>query len=139
MTFNERQRQVQFMCIDDNPVNIFLVEALLKSHRFTTKPIGLTSGKDALMYFNKIGEATSLPGIILLDLYMPGMTGLQFLDTLAKVHRDYSLKIPVIILSSSVNPEDIQKTLRCKSVKLYIEKPLTTAKLEQIFTTLGIV
>jgi CheY-like chemotaxis protein len=58
---------------------------------------------DILMF-----ELVVAPDIIFLDLNMPRMNGMEFLKTI-KSHRSYK-KIPVIIYSTSSNPEDMRKT-----------------------------
>ena len=70
--------------------------------------------------------------IILLDIRMPGLTGWAVLDQLA-IHTDQIKKnFRVYMLSSSIDPRDIEKANENKLVTGYFEKPLTIMNIEAI-------
>ncbi len=71
------------------------------------------------------------PDLILLDINMPEMDGWEFLTHLSKMRVDCD----VMMLSSSVHWDDIEKSKRFKHVKCYIEKPLTEDKIEHYIVT----
>tara|TARA_B100000768_G_C11284089_1_gene380752 strand:- start:500 stop:901 length:402 start_codon:yes stop_codon:yes gene_type:complete len=61
------------------------------------------------------------PDLLLLDISVPELTGWEFLDYSAK----YNLKFDVMMLSSSMNSDDIDRSKSFSQVKSYIMKPLT--------------
>jgi CheY-like chemotaxis protein len=63
---------------------------------------------------------TEYPDVIFLDLMMPEMTGFEFLDAL----RDKGINVPVVVLSSSIQDSDIDKSLTYENVVTYLTKPL---------------
>lgn len=73
--------------------------------------------------------ANHKPDLLLLDLHMPNIDGYQFLQMLDA----QCLNINVILVSSSVDAEEILRAKLFKNVRGFITKPLTVKKLERIF------
>lgn len=82
----------------------------------------------------KLWEDTNLPDVILLDLNMPIMDGWQFLDELVKIPN--AERIPIYIVSSSVDRRDIDKAKTYKIVNNYIIKPFSVAKIKDLIEEL---
>src|SRR3954471_5606010 len=105
-------------CIDDDPITLVLCDMVLKKSEFANVVITAKNGKEGLAWFSTYFSKTNTgpkqdpPEIIFLDLNMPVMNGWDFLeDFLMK----YSERIPetkVVILSSTVNPEDFLRANR---------------------------
>jgi two-component system response regulator len=77
------------------------------------------SGEEALSYLRS--ETTTMPGLILLDLNMPGMDGRKTLEII-KQNKDFK-KIPVVILTTSNDERDIKACYEC-GANTYIQKPV---------------
>ena len=90
------------------------------------------NGKDALEKY--IEKASTPPQVIFLDINMPIMNGWDFLDILNKKGWDRLPKI--YMLTSSISPEDIQKSEAHPMVDNYITKPLNLEKLGALKTNL---
>ncbi len=89
------------------------------------------NGKDAFdNLLPNLKLNTNLPDVILLDLNMPIMDGWQFLDEFLKVPD--SEKIPIYIVSSSVDSRDIERAKTYKMVGQYIIKPFSISKVEEL-------
>lgn len=73
-------------------------------------------------------EDESLPGVIFLDINMPRMSGWDFMDLLEPMN----LKIPVYIVTSSINKQDQEKSRTYASVKGFISKPVTKETIAEI-------
>ncbi len=89
-----------------------------RNNRFHVVP----DGQQALRFLRQAGEhaAAPRPGLILLDLNLPGMHGL---DVLAQIKADPELMIiPVVVLSSSRHPDDIRRSYEMHA-NAYIVKP----------------
>lgn len=113
------------LLVDDSARDTELALAALADYRLANEIITLTDGADALDYLHRrgafAGRSDELPAVILLDLKMPKVGGLE---VLRQMRADPRLKmIPVIIMTSSLKQEDA-----CSSVELgvlaYLTKPV---------------
>ncbi len=75
---------------------------------------------------NLVKNRLDHPDLILLDISMPELTGWEFLDLCQK----YSLNFDVMMLSSSMHFNDIEKSRTFPMVKNYITKPLTSENIK---------
>ncbi len=90
------------MVIDDSADNCMLLETLLKSHGWDVYAVG--NGAEALTLLK---ELSRLPDLILLDIQMPVMNGLQFR---MEQERDERIKaIPVIVMSGCTDKDEIDQ------------------------------
>ena len=127
---------------ESNPINILLVdddevEALAVKRAFARArvPSSITvarDGREALELLKE--EAVPDPRILLLDLNMPRMTGIEFL---AEIRRDPRLKDQVVfVLTTSKAEEDILRTYDL-GVNSFITKPVSFASLVETVRMLG--
>ncbi|MCO5949972.1 response regulator [Mucilaginibacter sp. RT5R15] len=72
----------------------------------------------------------NLPEVILLDLNMPVMDGWEFLDEFTKVPP--AKKIIIYIVTSSIDPADVEKAKQYEAISQYIVKPVTVDNLKEI-------
>lgn len=117
------------MLLDDNEIDNYVHAKLFKSTNFAKRVYVHTSSKSALEFLKNIEEAGSFPNelipeYIFLDLNMPMMDGFNFLDEFEKYPTDLKSKIKVIILTTSINPDDLQKSKTYERVINYCYKPL---------------
>lgn len=117
--------------IDDDDIYIFGIKKLLQIRNLCENIIIFNNGKDAIDYF--LSHKEELPGIILLDINMPVMNGWEFLTEYAKL--DISLKQNTFLymVSSSINPQDIERAKEEPEVYQYLIKPINLDVLTQIF------
>ncbi|MEQ8532184.1 MAG: response regulator, partial [Imperialibacter sp.] len=92
------------------------------------------SAIEFLRNIEKLGAAghSILPQIIFLDIDMPLMDGFQFLDEFEKFRVETKDICNIVMLTSSINPQDVNKSKKYNYVKKYINKPLTQDTLEKI-------
>ena len=117
------QDKLTIIIIEDNRADVRLLrEALRESFLDPTLYI-LNDGSSAIRFFDEIKQENSqeLPHLILLDLNLPQINGLEVLQ---HIKGDDTLKrIPVIVLSSSQNPDDIAKAYDLHA-NCYLTKPV---------------
>jgi CheY-like chemotaxis protein len=90
------------LLVEDDVIDRMTVERALKEIRVTNPMVSVENGEEALAFLRDPANVT--PGIILLDLNMPKMNGIEFLKV---VKQDEELKrIPVIVLTTSKDEQD---------------------------------
>jgi len=115
------------LLVEDDTVDAMAVKKALEYLHINDKLAHVINGEEALEYLNN--EANDKPHIILLDLNMPKMSGVEFMKV-AKA--DSSLKkIPVVVLTTSRDNQDRKKTFEL-GVAGYIVKPLNLKKFMEI-------
>jgi CheY-like chemotaxis protein len=117
------------MLIDDDPVSNKISQLFLRKHRWTAQVVTFEDGQQAL---HALRTAQATPDVILLDVGMPVYDGWDFLEEYEKLPRETTGRCLLYLLSSSINPPDIQKAGNYRTVKAYLTKPLTPEDLEQI-------
>lgn len=130
----------KILCIDDDPITLMLCKMVITKALFSNEIITATNGEEALKYFNTFeysnpdGKENNPPQLIFLDLNMPVMGGWEFLDVFTT--DDYSdfNRIKVIVLSSTIDPEDLEKAKNYPMVIDFLSKPITKGMLEYIQT-----
>jgi CheY-like chemotaxis protein len=114
---------VNFLVVDDDDVSILSFQRAMKKNGLANPTYIARDGIDALGFLDKItAEANGLPPIIVtLDLNMPRMNGIEFLDHIRE-HPIYS-KLVVFVLTTSDSPDDIDAAYE-KNIAGYIVKSL---------------
>jgi len=79
-------------------------------------------------------EKKNIPEIIFLDINMPVMDGWEFLDKFTQIENKLDKTITLYVVSSSINPVDIERAKNTNAVKDYLVKPVTLEDLEAIFS-----
>lgn len=119
--------------VDDNEIDNFINERMITSSGFAEKVIVKTSSDDAIDYLMELQDQNEqLPEIVFLDLNMPVKDGFVFLTDFSKMNERVLQTCKVIVLSSSISPEDINKASTNPYVFKYVNKPLNDKYLEAI-------
>lgn len=119
----EVSRHWEILLVEDNPADIRLTQEAFKGLRVKHHLQVAEDGMVAMKYLSGIfnGLQGVLPDIILLDLNLPRMSGLE---VLAAIKSDENMKsIPVIIMSSSCSESDVSAAYRLNA-NCYTQKPL---------------
>ncbi|MFP2996538.1 response regulator [Spongiivirga sp. MCCC 1A20706] len=119
--------------IDDDNTYVHLISTLIKMKNLTEELLIFNNGQEAMDYFEKAVENNAiedLPQVIFLDLNMPVMNGWQFLEQFDKKKCN---NCSLYVVSSSINPNDMNRAKQFPTVKDYITKPLEISTLEAVF------
>jgi CheY-like chemotaxis protein len=106
---------------------------MITSSGFAEKVIVKNSADNALQFLkDNQDNAAALPEIIFLDLNMPVKDGFVFLNDFDVLSDAAKNKCKIVVLSSSISPEDINKASTNPHVIKYVNKPLSEKYLEAI-------
>ncbi|WP_062053639.1 response regulator [Aquimarina longa] len=122
--------------IDDDSMYVNLVKKIVEVKNLCRNLMVFQNGMDAFNYFEAILtnlDKKAIPEIIFLDLNMPIMDGWEFLENFTKIKNKLGKTITLYIVSSSINPVDIERAKTINTVKDYLIKPVTIEDLEAIF------
>ena len=119
----------KILCIDDDPIALLLSKLLLTKFCLESEIVALNNGEEALNYLSqsetlkKNKENDNL--VVFLDLNMPIMDGWEFLEKFEnELYVNYP-NIKIILLSSSIDPSDIEKSNHFPMVLEFMSKPLS--------------
>lgn len=107
------------LLIEDDTIDQMAVKRAFKELKITNKLFIANNGEEALEFLRD--KNTQLPGFILLDLNMPKMNGLEFVN-IVKKDPDFK-KIPIVVLTTSLEENDRIESFNL-SVAGYIIKPV---------------
>ena len=96
------------LLIEDDNVDVMTVERAFKDLKITNQLVNMANGEEALEFLKT--ESNKKPCVILLDLNMPKMNGIEFLRI---IKADEALKkIPIVVMTTSRAEQDIVESLR---------------------------
>lgn len=125
--------QVEILLVEDNPDDAGLAIHALKKYNMANNLLHLNDGEEALTYLFS-SETTSTPKVILLDLKMPKVDGIE---VLRKIKTDETTRvIPVVVLTSSREERDILESYKL-GVNAYIVKPVDFDKFTKAIAEIG--
>lgn len=117
---------MKILLVDDDQTFRFIVRTIVAKSDFAQIVHEASHGQEALHYLDQTtGKAEMGPDIIMLDLNMPVMDGWTFLDSLPE-RLQGNRRIPICIMTSSINSVDQQRSLKYNCVKAIYTKPLST-------------
>lgn len=130
-------KKIESCCIiDDDPIFIYGTKRMMKEIDFCDYITVFNNGEDALAGLLEAHQIThQLPRVIFLDINMPIMNGWEFLDALIKLPNIPLNKTVVYVISSSVDPRDIDKVKEYALISNYILKPITTNDFEKVLNS----
>lgn len=114
---------IDILLVEDNPGDVRLTQEALKDSKIHNTLSVVQDGVEALAFLRREGEYASAPrpDIILLDLNLPRKDGREVLHEIK--HDDDLKRIPVVVLTTSANEEDILRSYDLHA-NCYITKPV---------------
>jgi two-component system, response regulator len=126
------------LLVEDNPDDVALTLRALKSHKIGNEVVVLQDGEQALDYlFGSNGgtAADDLPALVLLDLKLPKVTGLEVLQHIRADERTRVL--PVVVLTSSGEERDVVESYSL-GANSYVRKPVDFLEFTEAARQLGL-
>ena len=121
------------LLVEDDQVDVMTIKEALKDAKITSRLVIVNNGEEAMTFLRN--PENEKPGIILLDLNMPKMNGIEFLQIAKK---DDTLKrIPVVVLTTSKEDQDKVDSFNFGVVG-YMIKPVDYRKFVEVVKTIDL-
>jgi CheY-like chemotaxis protein len=117
------------LLVEDNPLDLDLTLRAFAQQKITNPIVVARDGEEALAYIPKWDAGDPEPVVILLDLKLPKVSGLEVLEMI-KSHPKYKT-IPIVVLTSSDESSDVKKAY-VLGVNSYIVKPVDFGKFIEV-------
>lgn len=119
-----------FLVIEDNLIDQLVIKQLLKKVLDIEEIIIANNGKEGIQWL--VTKNNSHPLIILLDIQMPVMNGLEFLEEFHKLNKELKKEIQIYVLSSTLDPDEISQINANKYVSGFLNKPFPIETFKEI-------
>jgi CheY-like chemotaxis protein len=137
---DETVEEVEILLVEDNPTDAELAIRALKKSNLANKLVWVKDGAEALDFIFAAGEYSSRtmtcgPKVILLDLRLPKVDGMEVLRRVKEDERTRT--IPVVVLTSSKEDRDVAESYKL-GVNSYISKPVEFDEFARTVSELGL-
>lgn len=115
---------VNYILVDDDPFNNIISNMELEEALGEVAVTIFEMPEECLMFIEDVYVKDLIPTILFLDINMPTLSGWQFMEKYEKFSDEIKDHIRIYILSSSIDPRDIDRATASKYIKGYIQKPI---------------
>ena len=124
MTELSKKPELVLLIDDDEAVNM-LNTIILRKSGLVENIVAVQSGEKGLEALMEFQSENRWPGIIFVDINMPGICGWEFIERFKKNFIQYKNKCIICVLSSSLDPRDRENAKKSDMVDSYLSKPLS--------------
>jgi two-component system, chemotaxis family, chemotaxis protein CheY len=125
--------QTVIALVDDDSIFQLTASRMLKATELIGNILQFSNGEDALRFLHdNVDKRDKLPDILFLDINMPLVDGWAFLEDYALLKQKMSKKILIYMVSSSIDPMDMNRAKSNNLVEDYLIKPITRLGFEEL-------
>jgi CheY-like chemotaxis protein len=123
----------RILYIEDDPVTAMLFKMIIRKNEFSETVDVCEDGMKALEYFENLKVTKEEPPqVLFLDLNMPVLTGWEFLEIFKTKFAEDFPNLKILVVSSSVDPTDLQLANKNPMVMSFLSKPIDKIKLNSL-------
>ena len=128
--------QVELLLVEDNPADAEIAIRALKQHHLANRIVHVMDGREALDFIFGVEDMEgSIPRVVLLDLKLPRVSGLEVLKAIKESPETRT--IPVVVLTSSSEENDLVESYNL-GANSYLVKPVDFEKFSEAIKDFGL-
>jgi CheY-like chemotaxis protein len=122
------------MLVDDSAIDNFVNKRVMGRYEFAENVLEFSKARSALKYLISLNNnpEETIPSVLFLDLDMPEINGFEFLDAFNLLSSYIRNNMKIVILTSSISPDDMERCTKNKHVLTFVHKPLMKNNLDEI-------
>ncbi|MBI3218376.1 MAG: response regulator [Bacteroidetes bacterium] len=121
--------------VDDDSIFQFTATRLIESAKLANEILHFENGNEALLYLEKnASNSDRLPDFLFLDINMPIVDGWMFLEDFEKLKTKLAKDFPIYMVSSSIDPRDMNRAREFTEVKDFVIKPVTIERFTELLS-----
>ena len=121
------------LIVEDNPIDVFINTRVIQQSGLSKEVMALQSAREALEFLTQQAVNSELPNLIFLDIRMPDIDGFEFLEEFSELPQLVLELCKIVMLSSTIDPLELEKARNSPFVLAFIPKPLTRDKVIELF------
>lgn len=121
-----------FLLIEDNTIDQLITTQLLKKKLGVKEIVIANNGREGIRWLQEHRKNTDKPLIVLLDIRMPEMDGFEFLSAYGALSAEEKKDTQIIMLSSTLDSEDIRRAKNNVYVSELLSKPLPISEFAKL-------